>query len=106
MPLLKLSVRGPFPPFPVSEVQIRLSVAVKPVPVQLHGDAGHTTETRLLGPVRLSVTVVPLTDVADAVVPSVVPSAPSCDHCRESFDPWPAWLVTRVRESAQAAAVE
>src|SRR3981189_1496520 len=106
MPLLKVNVSGPFPPFPVSDGQMRLSAAATPVPDQLHGDAGHTTETRLLGPVRLSVTVVPLTDVADAVVASVVPSAPSCDHCTESFAPCVAWLVTRTRESAQAAVVE
>jgi hypothetical protein len=46
-----VSVRGPLPSLPESEVHSTLSPAVKPAPPQLQGVAGHTTAIRLLGPV-------------------------------------------------------
>jgi hypothetical protein len=41
----KFNVKGPTPPFPLSEVQIRLSPALKPAPVQLQGVTLHLTAT-------------------------------------------------------------
>ncbi len=80
-----MSFRGPFPPLPRSEVQIRLSPALKPAPFQLHNDAGHATDSRLLGPAKVMVTLNPPTEVALKLAPSGVASVPSCDQWTKSF---------------------
>jgi hypothetical protein len=51
----KLKAMGPLP---LSEVQIRLSLAANPAPVQLHGVALHLTATTL--PVALNAPVIPM----------------------------------------------
>src|SRR5467141_2506258 len=102
-PVLNTRVTGPFPEFPASEVPSRLSEAEKPIPVQLHGAAGHTTEIRLLAPVKVPATVSPPTEVAFKPVPSSVASAPNCDQITKSFAACPVRLVTTTRLSARAA---
>ena len=64
IPALKLSVIGPLPPFCPFEVQIRLSPDAIPGPAQLHDDAGHTTDSRLLEPISATLTVVPPSEFA------------------------------------------
>src|SRR5882762_2536083 len=101
-PVLNTRVTGPFPEFPASEVQSRLSEAEKPDPVQLHGAAGHTTEIRLLGPVKVPAIVTPPTEVALKPDPRSEASAPNCDQSTKSFAACPVRLVTTTRLSAQA----
>jgi hypothetical protein len=59
-------VTGPLPPPLPLEVQITVSPAGTPVPAQLQeaGVAGQTAESILLVPLRLTVTEVPLLEVA------------------------------------------
>ena len=82
---------------------MRLSPAAKLAPCQLHGEAGQATETMLFAPARERETVLTPAEVALKLAPRTAWSAPSCDHCTESFDAWPAWLVTMTKESASAA---
>ena len=99
-----LMLRGPFPPLPRSEVQMRLSPALKPVPFQLHVDAGHATDNRLPDPARVALTLNPPLEVALKLDPSDVASAPSCDQLTESFAFWAPRLVTGSIESARQIA--
>ncbi len=103
--LPKVSVSGPLPPFPLSEVQIRLSPAVKPEPVQLHGVATQSTERMLPLPVRPPVTARSPTDVAAKLAGIDAWSPPNCDQFTESVAPWAPGLVTVVRLSAQTVVV-
>jgi hypothetical protein len=82
-----LRVSGPLPLLPVSEVQIRVSPAVKPTLFQLHdGDAGHTTDVRLPVPPRVTATLNDPTEVAVKLEPGgAVASAPSCDQWTKSL---------------------
>ena len=75
-----VSVTGPLPPLPESDVHSTLSPAVKPTPAQLHGDEGHTTAIRLLGPANVTVPLSAATEDTFALEPIEVASAPSCDH--------------------------
>src|SRR5690242_7416490 len=60
-----VNVTGPLPEFPLSEVQIRLSPAVRDgPPAQLQGVATQSTETMLFGPARETVIPRPLVEVA------------------------------------------
>src|SRR5882762_8060734 len=102
-PVPNARVSGPFPEFPASEVQSRLSEAENSNPVQLHGAAGHTTETRLLGPVKVPASVTPPTDVALKLDPRRAASAPNCDQSTKSFAACAVRLVTTTRLSALAA---
>ena len=64
---------------------MRLSSALKPVPFQLHGDAGHATDSRLPDPARLAAMLNPPSEVTLKLDPSEVASIPSCDQLTESF---------------------
>lgn len=86
----------------MSEVQIRLSEALKPEPAQLHGVAAHTTETRLFGPARVPVTLIPDSDLAVKLDASGVASPPNCSQFTESVAFCAAWLFTRTRLSGHA----
>src|SRR4029077_1683206 len=86
-PLPKFKVNGPLPPFAASEVQITVSPAANPVPVQLHGVAAQTTVARPLGAAKLAVTVKPAAELAVKLAARIVPSGPNCDQCKESFAP-------------------
>ena len=108
MGTLKVSVTGPLPPLPESEVQIRLSPAVKPLPpvqLQLAGIGEHTTETMLLAPARVTVSLLPPAEFALKLAGRIVWSPPSCTQLIESLAPCPGWLVTWTSESAQAVPV-
>jgi hypothetical protein len=82
----KVKVSGPLPPLTVSEVQIKLSPAAKPLPAQLQGTAAHATAIKLPVPTRLPLTAIAPTDCALKVAPSTVASAPNCDQPMESFE--------------------
>jgi hypothetical protein len=59
---VKFKVSGPLPLLPVSAVQMRLSPELNPVRpprFQLHRVSGHTTATRLFGPIRVTEPVKP-----------------------------------------------
>jgi hypothetical protein len=97
----RLSVRGPFPLLPRSDVQIRESPALKPTAFQLHNAAGHSIASKLFGPAKVIVMPSPLSDVAVKLPPSTVASAPSCDQWIASFAFWAARVVTGSIESAR-----
>ena len=104
---MKFNAIGPLPLLPVSAVQIRLSSALNPVPglrFQLHGDAGHTTETRLCGPVKVTEPDNPWVEVKAGLAVKSVASVPNCDHPIESLALRPPTLVTTEMLSARAAA--
>src|SRR5215471_5031157 len=87
---LKVKVTGPFPPLPVSEVQMRLSPAVKPVPavqLQLTGVDEQTTETTLSAPTKVTMWVTPLADFALKLAARRVWSPPNCFQLIESVAP-------------------
>jgi hypothetical protein len=100
----KVKVAGPFPPAAASDVQRIRSAAAKPVPAQLQlGEAGQTAEARLFAPAKPTVTATPPPEVALTLEARMVPSAPSCNHTKESLEFWPVLLVTPVIVSPQAA---
>jgi hypothetical protein len=103
--VLNVNVSGPLPALPASAVQMSVSSGLMPVPLQLHELAGHATETRLLGPVSVTVIAVLAADTALKLAPSNVASAPSWDQLIESFAFWAAWDDTTTNESAQAVKV-
>ena len=70
---------------PRSDVQMRLSSALNPVLFQLHGDAGHATDTRLPAPLKVTVPLNAAPEVKLKLEPSEVASTPSCDQLTESF---------------------
>src|SRR5712692_74335 len=84
-PVPKLNVTGPLPEFPASDVQSKLSVGLNPDPVQLQGEAAHTTEITLFAPAKMPATVTPPTEVALKLGPRRVASAPNCDQSTKSF---------------------
>jgi len=100
--LAKVKVTGPLPPFTASDVHSKLWPVVKPVPVQLQGDAAHTTEITLLAPARPTVTVEPKAVLPLKLAARTLPSAPCCDQFSESLAPWLDGLVTSFRVSAHA----
>jgi hypothetical protein len=71
-----VSVTGPLPPFPASELHKREWPAVNPVPVQLHGVAAQTTEMILLVAPIPTVTALDIAVVAVKLVANTVPSTP------------------------------
>jgi hypothetical protein len=103
---VKVSVTGPFPEFPASEVQSKLSAAVNPDPFQLHGVAAHTTETTLFAPAKVTVPgTIPTVRGALKLAPSRVASGPNFDQLTKSFAPCADGLGTEISVSAQAGVV-
>jgi hypothetical protein len=101
--LENVNVIGPFPELPLSEVQIKLSPALRAdPPSQLHGVAVQSTETMLFAPASEIVMPTPPPDVAPKLAPRTVWSAPNCDQFTVSFAAWPATEVTLAIVSAQA----
>jgi hypothetical protein len=74
---------------------------LNPAPFQLHGDAGHATDTRLPGPDRVAATLNPPSEVTLKLDPSEVASTPSCDQLTESFALCALRLFTESIESAR-----
>jgi len=106
--LAKFNVSGPLPLLPVSAVQISLSPALNPelpLKFQLHGVSGHTTATKLFGPVNETEPDNPPLEVKVGLAVKVAASAPNCDHTMESLAPRPAGLFTTETLSARAAVV-
>ena len=99
---MSVMLRGPFPPLLPSDVQIKVSPEAIPVPDQLHDEAGQTTASTLLAPLRLTVAETPLTEFALMLESNTAPSDPSCDHGTESVGAGFEGDVTRVSESARA----
>jgi len=81
----KVSVTGPLPPFPASELHKSEWPAVNPVPAQLHGLAEQATEMTLLAAPITTVTELAIAVVAVKLAANTVPSAPFWDHARLSL---------------------
>src|SRR5215469_1360090 len=98
--LANVKVTGPLPPLPASDVHSRLCPAVKPVPVQLQGDAEQATEMILFAPARPIVTVDAKAVLPVKVAAKTLPSAPCCDQFSESVAAWLDGLVMTFKVSA------
>ena len=57
----------------------------------------------LFAPAKPTLTASALTELTLTLETRTVPSAPSCDHSKESLEFWPVLLVTPVVVSPQAA---